>query len=55
MPPEYEIVLRHSSAGWLGILITGDVEKYRTGIHKSSPVAALTAVQFWIQQHEREL
>ncbi|MGD0331457.1 MAG: hypothetical protein ABSB40_13600 [Nitrososphaeria archaeon] len=51
MPSEYEIVLRHSSAGWLGILMIEGKEHYRTGTHQQGPVAALTAVQFWMQSN----
>jgi hypothetical protein len=51
MPTEYDIILKHSSAGWLGILMIDGKEKYRTGNHKTGPVAALTAVQFWMQSN----
>ena len=57
MPSEYDIVLRHSSAGWLGILMVmnndyGEQKEIcRTGNHKSGPVAALTSVQFWMQSN----
>lgn len=50
MPTEYEIILRRCGHGeWLGLLVIDGIEKYRTGVHKSSPVAALTAVQYWMQ------
>ena len=50
MPNSFDIVLRRLSGGqWLGILMIEGQEKYRTGEYKSSAVAALTAVQFWMQ------
>jgi hypothetical protein len=52
MPTEYEIILKHISKNqWLGILEIDNKEVYRTGAYKSSPVAALTAVQFWMQEN----
>ena len=49
--PDYDIILRKCSAGFLGILMVDGEEKYRTGTHHSGPVAALTTVQFWMQMN----
>jgi hypothetical protein len=51
MPNEYDIITRYTSAGWIGILIIDGNEQYRTGGYKTGPVAALTAVQFWMQNN----
>jgi len=51
MPSEYEIILKRCSPGvFIGILMLNGVERYQTK-DKSSAVAALTDVQFWMQMN----
>jgi hypothetical protein len=47
----YDIIIRKYLSGFIAALIIDGKKLYRTGEYKSSAVAALTDVQFWMQHN----
>jgi hypothetical protein len=49
--PDYDIIIRKCSAGFIAVLIIDGKKLYRTKEIKSDAVAALTDVQLWMQHN----
>ena len=55
MNRDYDIVLRHTDRGWLGIVVVNEKERYRTWDFHRSEADALKAVNAAIQDKRVDL